>query len=520
MSMVSFAAHARPCDFPSVPPPDVTAGQDRAQMECQLGVTEPVLPSKLADPNAPPNTHPKDASNPEGNWTDDYGHIITRSPWGLWNNYEDALDGFLPGGSDGKTLGSPDSWRVFDAPVGSAAAPHSKGQYTPLPLLRMHDGKPVRNANDWWNRRRPQILNDVQTQLYGFTPERSRWPAITWSVSAITTGVQTGSDGKEYAYREKTLTGTVSTAAYPQIRNAPVIRCVLRTPVSTAGTAVPVLIVLGSNAAFQFTAPAGIGTCGYDPKSVQADNGAGLTSYVIGLINKGHWRKPSDWGALAAWAWGASRIVDYFEQTHDPDVDATKLGIEGHSRFGKAALLATALDRRIAFSYPSSAGSGGTSMERRHWGEELENVASTSEYHWMCGNLFKLVGPLHGAAPGSVAKGTYLPRKIEKLSVDAHSLFALAAPRPIFTNSGTGDSWEDPYGQFLSAWYANPVYELLGAKGLVAPAPSAPNLIETDTDYIDGDIGFRYHDGGHVDRLDFPAFVQFAARHLNSGTPR
>src|SRR5207248_1662926 len=121
------------------------------------------------------------------------------------------------------------------------------------------------------------------------------------------------------------------------------------------------------------------------PTSVQADNGAGLTEGIIGLVNKGQPRKPDDWGALRAWAWGASRALDYF--VSDKAVDAKQVGIEGLSRYGKAALVATAYDSRFAIAFIGSSGAGGAKILRRNSGAQVENIVSTAEYHWMAGNV-------------------------------------------------------------------------------------------------------------------------------------
>ena len=121
------------------------------------------------------------------------------------------------------------------------------------------------------------------------------------------------------------------------------------------------------------------------PNSIQADNGAGLTRGIIGLCNKGQPRKPDDWGALRAWAWGASRALDYFET--DKAVDAKQVGIEGLSRYGKAALVAMAYDQRFAIGFIGSSGEGGAKLHRRNFGELVENVAGSGEYHWMAGQL-------------------------------------------------------------------------------------------------------------------------------------
>ncbi len=184
------------------------------------------------------------------------------------------------------------------------------------------------------------------------------------------------------------------------------------------------------------------------PYSVQADNGAGLTEGIIGLVNKGQPRKLDDWGTLRAWAWGASRALDYFET--DKAVDAKQVGIEGHSRFGKTALVAMAYDPRFAIAYISSSGTGGAKLYRHIFGELTENLAGTGEYHWMAGNFLKYAGPLTTG----------------DLPVDAHELIALCAPRPVFIGGGAlnGDGWADSTGMFLAAAAAGPVYRLLGKK--------------------------------------------------------
>jgi hypothetical protein len=235
------------------------------------------------------------------------------------------------------------------------------------------------------------------------------------------------------------------------------------------------------------------------PNSVQADNGQGLTEGIIGLVNQGQPRKPDDWGALRAWAWGASRTLDYFET--DKSVDAKQVGIEGHSRYGKAAVVAMAYDPRFAIAFVSSSGEGGVKLHRRNWGELVENVAGTSEYHWMAGNFLKYAGPLNW----------------NDLPVDSHELVALCAPRPVFVSAGAtnGDGWVDAKGMFLAAAGAGPVYKLLGRKGL---GTSEFPVIETPL--MDADVAFRQHSGGHTPAPNWPTFLTFAGRYLKVHTSR
>jgi hypothetical protein len=149
---------------------------------------------------------------------------------------------------------------------------------------------------------------------------------------------------------------------------------------------------------------------------------------------------------LRAWAWGASRALDYFET--DKSVDAKKVGIEGHSRYGKATIVTMAYDQRFAIAFVSSSGEGGAKLHRRNWGELVENVAAPDEYHWMAGNFLKYAATLNW----------------NDLPVDSHELVALCAPRPVFISAGAtqGDGWIDAKGSFLAAAGAGPVYKLLG----------------------------------------------------------
>jgi hypothetical protein len=228
------------------------------------------------------------------------------------------------------------------------------------------------------------------------------------------------------------------------------------------------------------------------PVSIQPDNGGGLTEGIIGLVNKGQPRGPEDWGALRAWAWGASRALDYFET--DKAVDAKRVGIEGHSRYGKATAVAMAYDPRFAIAYISSCGEGGAKINRRNYGEIIENVAGAGEYHWMAGNFIKYAGPLNGG----------------DLPVDGHHLIALCAPRPVFIGTGDkGDGWVDAKGQFLAAVHAGPVYRLLGKRDL-----GTVEFPALETTLIEGDIAFRQHSGGHTPGPNWPTFLQFASKYF------
>ena len=232
-----------------------------------------------------------------------------------------------------------------------------------------------------------------------------------------------------------------------------------------------------------------------DPRSIQADNGAGLRLGIIGITAKGELRGPEDWGVLRAWAWGASRALDYFET--DRDVDATRVAVEGLSRYGKAALVAMAYDKRFALGLIGSSGAGGAKLLRRDFGERVENLAAANEYHWMAGNFLKYAGPLTTG----------------DLPVDAQHLIALCAPRPLFIGAGAleGDGWVDPHGSFLAAAAASPVYELLGVQGLSGVAYPDTGVMAGE-----GALAFRRHAGGHTAEPNWPAYLQFAQRHFTA----
>jgi hypothetical protein len=240
---------------------------------------------------------------------------------------------------------------------------------------------------------------------------------------------------------------------------------------------------------------------------VQADDGEGLTKGIIGLVNKGERRKPDDWGSLRAWAWGASRGPDYLET--DRTADARRVGIEGVSRYGKAALVTMAFDQRFAVVLIGSSGEGGAKLHRRNWGEAVENLTGSGEYHWMAGNFLK-----YGAA-----EATFGSKNAGDLPVDAHELLALCAPRPTFISYGVpekGDAkWLDHQGSFMAAVAAGPVFRLLGARDLgTSDDYKSEKMPAVNVALLDGQLAWRQHDGGHTDGPNWKYFIPWASRLL------
>ena len=456
--------------------------------------------------------------------------------------------------------------RGYDADQSSPyAANYDESKANPFPvipeLLVTKDGKRVKNEKQWWEVRRPEIVEDFEKNVYGRVPENV--PAVTWTVEA-----------EEIEYvgmmraKAKKLVGHVDNSACPSINVD--IKMVVVTPADAKGP-VPLLMMFGQanlpnpvvpgaedmavinktlrsllesdprtaelmkkypawqpfEAANPFAmfsrmsqrtpgqdAPsneqllaAGWGYAMIDPSSIQADNGAGLTRGIIGLVNKGQPRKPEDWGSLRAWAWGAARGLDYLET--DPDVDAKHVGIEGVSRYGKAALVTLAFEERFAMGLIGSSGKGGAALHRRVFGEGLENLTGSGEYHWMAGNYIR-----YAAIESETGAWT-----ADMLPVDSHHLIALCAPRLVFISYGIpekgDDLWLDQYGSWQATIAAGEAFKLLGATDLgfsndYRNEPMPPY----NTDVLEGDLAWRQHDGGHTDAPNMKYFIKWATEKI------
>lgn len=369
--------------------------------------------------------------------------------------------------------------------------------------LIFKNGSKVTTPELWWTKRRPEIIEDFDREIYGRVPFHT--PKVNWEVVS-TTKEDVGGVGAI----TKRIVGHVDNSSSPAIpvhielkltvpanatASVPVIMELELTPDVRAALAKRFPDVMASQGPTwqEQVLAKGWGYAVYFPTSVQDDDGAALTTGIIGLVNRGQPRRVDDWGALRAWAWGASRALDYFET--DKSVDAKRVGIEGHSRYGKAALVAMAYDPRFAIAYISSSGEGGAKLYRRNFGEQIGNIAGTDEYHWMAGNFLNYAGP----------------QTENDLPVDAHDLIALCAPRPVFIGAGAtqGDGWVDAKGMFLAEVAAEPPYRLLGKRGL-----GTTKFPSMETALIDGDLGFRQHGGGHTPAPNWPTFLKFAERYL------
>ncbi|WDF78674.1 acetylxylan esterase [Mucilaginibacter sp. KACC 22773] len=422
--------------------------------------------------------------------------------------------------------------------------------------LTLKNGKKVTTADVWWKQRRPEIIEDMEREVYGRIP--ANVPKVTWTVK-VTDKERVGF----YPVIAKQLIGHVDNTACPSINVN--IEMTLVLPAFAKGP-VPVLMMFARSAlpapaqpspadlekinsalkellvkehpelkaifeqypaynpvaeqspfgpggfpvikgdpptAMQLIAN-GWGYVLIDPSSIQADNAEGLTRGIIGLVNKGQPRKPEDWGALRAWSWGAARALDYLET--EAAVDAKHVGIEGVSRYGKAALVTLAFERRFAMGLIGSSGEGGAKLHRRNFGEAVESLTG-GEYYWMAGNFMK-----YGAS-----EATFGAKTAKDLPVDAHELIALCAPRLTFISYGIpeqGDAkWLDQQGSYMATVAAGAVFKLLGVKDIgVSNDYKTEKMPPVNTGMLDGALAWRQHDGGHTDAPNVKYFIAWAKK--------
>ncbi|TDQ17106.1 hypothetical protein DFQ04_1758 [Algoriphagus boseongensis] len=381
----------------------------------------------------------------------------------------------------------------------AANADESKVSYPPVPdPLVFENGNKVKTKEDWVNRR-AELFELFDREVYGRTPDNL--PEVKWQV-IWEKDTLIGSTFTSY----KKMKGIVDNSSFPSISVE--IDFEYGVP-KNVDKSVPLVMEFGWIwPAGMRRPPAPPGPTWQEqvlaegwgfgiliPTSFQADNGAGLRSGIIGLVNKGEPRKLDDWGTLKAWAWGASRALDFLET--DPKVNSKKVVIEGLSRYGKAALVAQAYDERFALGLIGSSGAGGAKLLRRIFGEQIENLASSGEYHWFAPNFIKYAGPLNQ----------------NDLPVDAHELIALCAPRPVFISVGSPTvegQWIDAKGMFDAEVLAGPVYELLRKKPLpISEFPPIQTFLDS------GDLAFRQHEGGHTVGPNWPYFIQWARKYFD-----
>ena len=393
--------------------------------------------------------------------------------------------------------------------------------YTLPDPLTMQDGTPVRDAQQWYARRRPELFHLFETEMYGRAPGRPE-----------------GLHFQLLSEDEKALGGT---AVRKEIRicfdttDEHYMTVLLYLPRAAQGR-VPVVVCANfrGNSAIIFDTDVSLPDSaqiaryrlykepfrGQDapgwPIGMLLSRGYGLATFFKGDLDP-EWDDgfsngvqplfyregqtypdPDQWGAIGAWAWGYSRVMDYLET--DPAVDASRVITAGHSRLAKTALWAAVSDPRFAMAFPNNSGCCGAALSRRAFGESLETMIRHYHY-WYCGNFAKYA-----------ANESALP-------FDQHELVALMAPRPVYITSGSEDLWSDPRGEFLSAAEASKVYEFLGLPGLRSAdgsLPSVPDEMPAAWQPLSGGlVGYHLRQGPHaLTAWDWARMLDFADRHL------
>jgi hypothetical protein len=387
------------------------------------------------------------------------------------------------------------------------------GSYTLPDLLVCADGTRVTGAGSWMKKRRPELLKLIEELQFGRMPAPP--PSIRFTVSDKGTPAFNGKA------RRKQVTVYLAKDS-----DAHKMNLLIYLP-ARARKPAPLLLNISFAAPNQLTDDPGVlvGEIWREGKKIKADQpgrfgklnieqfmdaGIGLATVYYGDIEpdfidgikygiRGQYLKPGqtrpaadEWGAISAWAWGLSRALDYFEK--DKEIDSRRIALQGASRLGKTVLWAGARDTRFKAVIASISGEGGAAISRRNFGETIQHITAPSRYHYQFAANYHSYGD-----------------KVSQLPIDAHTLIAMMAPRPLLLQTGSTDYWSDPKGEFLSAVAAEPVYRLFGEKGPGTTRMPAAG----DTSLLINRLGYYMHEGGHtVLPEDWSHFIDYLKRHL------
>ena len=368
-------------------------------------------------------------------------------------------------------------------------------------VLTLFNGQPVRDADTWAKQRRPELIKLYESEIFGRVPATA--PKARFEVVGADETVLEGKAVRRHIVGK-----------FGDQPDGPVVNVMLYRPADAKGPLPLVLhITFGGDPSLLPPAPVAPGAPpprrfndagpiaevlarGYAYAilryaEIQADNKDGYRGGVIGLALAPGQEKPApdEWGTIAAWTWGLSRIMDYLET--DKTVDVKRVALVGHSRLGKTVLWSGATDQRYALIYSSQSGEMGAALSRRDYGESVDDMAANYGYQF-AGNLQKYI-----------AHWNDMPH-------EGHRLISLSAPRPVFISGGSGDQWSDPRGMFLATVAAGRVWQLLGQPDL-----GTTEMPPLDTPVGTGALAYLEHDGPHViSPLDWKTFLDFADRHL------
>lgn len=401
------------------------------------------------------------------------------------------------------------------------------GTFTLPDVLTTFDGQKVTDAKTWFEKRRPELRKWFEENVYGKVPATA--PKVTWEVVSTDTKAL---DGKAIA---KTIVGHMGGP------DGPTIPVTVYTP-ANATKPVPILVSFsffgpggGRGARGPATGPAALGGPATGPATAPVarrgargpagpprgtpeeliSRGYGFASLSKGSIETDVDTAPEsppnvniarklalrpgqtyphadEWGAIGAWAWGVSRLVDYFET--DKDVDAKRVAITGGSRLGKTVTWAGVNDPRIALVIACSGGEGGAAIARRNYGETIAHLVAPSRYPYQ----FALNYQKYAKDPNT-------------MPTDTHALVALMAPRPILLSVALTDGWSDPYGEFVAAFNATPVYKLVGKQGL------DDDKFPGHSKIVGHELSFFMLNGGHA-QGDWDVWLKYMDTYLKPGT--
>ncbi len=441
----------------------------------------------------------------------------------------------------GQVADVPNARPVAGIPVNEIEA--NVHSYTLPDLLTLANGQPVKDAATWISQRRPEIVHFYETQVYGRVPATA--PKVTWEVASVDRAALDGTAIKKQLighmgsptgpaihvtlFTPANATKPVpvllginfnfgaGTPTGPNIKEADLLNQDMRALIEQENPATKA--IFDNHASFRLVPPgaptptgvpagvpiarllsAGFGYATFFKDDVETDiEGASLNPNVniarkLGLAPGQTAPAADEWGAIAAWAWGISRVVDYFET--DKDVDAKRVAITGGSRLGKTVLWAGVNDPRIAMVIACSSGSGGAKISRRNYGETIAHLVAPTRYPYQFAANYQQFA----AHP-------------EDSPMDTHMLVAAMAPRPLLLHTGAnGDNWSDPKGEYLAAIAATPAYALVGKKGL----DRTPNQEMVTGELVGDDLAFYLNNGGHA-ALNWDVALQFMTKHLHPG---